>query len=656
MPRKVLLLEPSYKNKYPPMGLMKLATYFRERGDDVRFFKGELRDLAVELLFEDFWSKAYSFDLGEYADIMRQHIKDGKLSHLNNISNSNSIQELRTARARYKAEDFPKFDIVCVTTLFTFYWKETIDTINKAKKFCAPDGKIIVGGIASTIIPNEVEKATGIKPYLNDRGGALLDRPGQIDPDSDVIIDELPLDYSILDETDYKYPANNAYFGYMTRGCVNNCSFCSVPKLEPKFCQYINIKKQIEQTIQRFGAQRNILLLDNNLLASKSFNKIIDDLKNLGFEKGKLYNLPNEYKIAINNIRNGYNVKTYVRKIAKIYDSIIHKLTEYEQGKYYLLREQLGLLYADTITIDAIFSFDETFAPLYEKHVYSKLNANRGQVRYVDFNQGVDARLITEANMQKLAEINIRPLRIAFDYWGVDQQRSNTNTKPMHDIYEDAVRLVAKYGIRDLSNYLLYNTNDDTPDELYKRLQLNVNLCEDEELKVSIYSFPMKYHPVDDPKYFDNRNFIGKNWNRKYIRAIQAVLNSTHGKIGRGKSFFEAAFGKNLKQFHEILLMPEVFIIERYKYDREAYETYLKNGGTKQLKVEDIERYGKMTNEWRIKYTALTPMQKEQAMSIIFNNLFTDEAIGNVESAVLNVLQYYRIKRYDEIPEVITTD
>jgi hypothetical protein len=48
--KKVLLLEPNYKNKYPPMGLMKLATYYRNRGDDVRFFIGDLRDLAIMLL------------------------------------------------------------------------------------------------------------------------------------------------------------------------------------------------------------------------------------------------------------------------------------------------------------------------------------------------------------------------------------------------------------------------------------------------------------------------------------------------------------------------------------------------------------------------------------------------------------------------------
>ena len=30
MKRKVLLVEPNYKNKYPPMGLMKIATYYRD--------------------------------------------------------------------------------------------------------------------------------------------------------------------------------------------------------------------------------------------------------------------------------------------------------------------------------------------------------------------------------------------------------------------------------------------------------------------------------------------------------------------------------------------------------------------------------------------------------------------------------------------------
>ena len=113
---------------------------------------------------------------------------------------------------------------------------------------------------------------------------------------------------------------------------------------------------------------------------------------------------------------------------------------------------------------------------------------------------------------------------------------------------------VYKRQIKNLSNYLLYNF-EDKPEELYYRLRMNVDLCE--ELGASIYSFPMKYHPINDKEFFMNRDYIGKYWNRKFIRAVQAVLNSTKGKIGRGVSFFEEAFGRNVDEFMKILWMPE---------------------------------------------------------------------------------------------------
>ena len=41
--KNILLIEPGYKNKYPPLGLMKIAQYHGPRGkrDNVRFIKGE---------------------------------------------------------------------------------------------------------------------------------------------------------------------------------------------------------------------------------------------------------------------------------------------------------------------------------------------------------------------------------------------------------------------------------------------------------------------------------------------------------------------------------------------------------------------------------------------------------------------------------------
>ena len=68
------------------------------------------------------------------------------------------------------------------------------------------------------------------------------------------------------------------------------------------------------------------------------------------------------------------------------------------------------------------------------------------------------------------------------------------------------------------------------------------------------------------------------------------------------------------------------------------------------------DKYGDMTARWRKAYAALSAKQKRQANPIIENNIFTDEAVANVDFAVRDVLQYYRIKRYEEIPEVLADD
>ena len=51
--RNILLIEPGYKNKYPPIGLMKIATYHRTLGDKVTFYKGDLRELIFKQIASD---------------------------------------------------------------------------------------------------------------------------------------------------------------------------------------------------------------------------------------------------------------------------------------------------------------------------------------------------------------------------------------------------------------------------------------------------------------------------------------------------------------------------------------------------------------------------------------------------------------------------
>ena len=79
--------------------------------------------------------------------------------------------------------------------------------------------------------------------------------------------------------------------------------------------------------------------------------------------------------------------------------------------------------------------------------------------RRVDFNQGVDARILCKDPMylRELATICLSPLRIAFDHLGLK--------KP----YEKAVRYAAEHGLTKLSNYMLYNFHDD-PADLFERI------------------------------------------------------------------------------------------------------------------------------------------------------------------------------------------
>ena len=226
--------------------------------------------------------------------------------------------------------------------------------------------------------------------------------------------------------------------------------------------------------------------------------------------------------------------------------------------------------------------------------------------------------------MHLLSQVNIFPLRIAFDHW------------KLRDVYVRAVKSAVSNGIKGLSNYLLYNFND-KPEELYYRLQMNVNLCD--ELGANIYSFPMKYHPIDDPDYFRNRDFIGKHWNRKFIRAVQAILNSTKGKVGRGRDFFEEAFGQDVDEFHKLLWMPEAFIIYRRKYDAKLRERLAERYIPKEDEDSDL------ANEWWEKFSSLPSYDKDQIKPIIASNDFGNYDESIISEPAKEVLKYYKISR-----------
>lgn len=500
---KILLLEPNYPAKYPPLGLMKISYYhkFIRKDELVVFAKGQLEEDS------------------QYQDII--------------------------------------WDKVYITTLFTFEWQKTIETIHYAKKLVHDDlSRISVGGIAATLLPDKLETETGIRPVtglLNQHGKAGFSDIGDLD---DAQIDCLPPDYSMLDDVEYKYEYADHYFAYTTRGCGMNCSFCAVKILEPEYVERISITSQVEairkldQANGKKGElRRNLLLLDNNVLRSRRFEEIIEEIKNLGFAK--------EYNTCINQ-RTGKRIK-----------------------------------------------------------------------RFVDFNQGLDAKLLTQEKANLLGQIALKPARIAFDH--IEDK----------EIYIQAIRYCVNAGITEFSNYTLYNCVEskgkgqeypaDKPEDLYNRLRISVNLKEElnsnknRRNKIMLYSFPMRYIPLSNT----NRGYVGPEWNKKYLRAIQVMLTPTRGKGVSGKSFFEAAFGKDVEQFKKFILMPESILSGRGRIasDKSAVRV-------------SIEQYNDfLMQEWERLWEQLP--DKQYFINVIKENKFTPAQFFTLPGAVYKKLYLY---------------
>lgn len=635
--KKVLLIEPDYNNKFPPVALMKLATYYRNLGNwEIVFYKGDLKKFIIERITDKLIEQLNSVEIGNtdwfyHKELLFNYLSTRKSLYLDALPIKDSessffietaIQEAKDYYWKGKWEKEPEWDRICITTLFTFYWDITIETINFAKKMVKDPNNLMVGGVLASIQHDEIKAATGISTHVG-----LLNKPGILDKGDTQIIDELELDYSILDEIDYEYPMTNAYYRYTTRGCIRKCPFCAVKILEPDFCSYISLKERLDRVAKLYGEQKDLILMDNNVLASKDFPRIIEEIRNCGFEKGATFKKQNLLDISIRNLKAGINDRAYIKKSWKLMFSFYKSLKKEESFRVFCVLEKYHLISSMTLRKENVLAAYEEIKDFYN----ARFNQGKGTRRFVDFNQGVDARLFTPEKAKLLSSIAIHPLRIAFD---------DLKTK---DAYEKAVRMSVDAGIRDFSNYLLYNFNDE-PDDLYKRLKINVRLSD--ELDVSIYSFPMKFHPIrktDDMEqdYSHNRDYIGKYWNRKFIRAVQSILNSTKGKIGRGRSYFNKAFGKNINEFHKILDMPETMIIYRFFFDWLGQEAGHK--AAKQiLGSDDICCWS--TDSWWESYEDCKKSLSDQDWNIVLkyihDNDFT-EIYPIRNSKVVKLLDYY---------------
>ena len=150
---KVLLIEPNYSNKYPPIGLMKISTYHKMLGHEVVFYKGELKQFVIENIADkciaSFCEIEDSVNWYLYKDLFVDYIRTKRKEFLNQIPIRRTDMEILLTNKINEYKDYywtkqwerePEWDRVFVTTLFTFYWAITIETIKFAKKLVKKQG------------------------------------------------------------------------------------------------------------------------------------------------------------------------------------------------------------------------------------------------------------------------------------------------------------------------------------------------------------------------------------------------------------------------------------------------------------------------------------------------------------------------------------
>lgn len=484
------------------------------------------------------------------------------------------------------------WDRIYVTTLFTFDFDVDVKTINHYKLLVNNINDLYVGGIMASLMPDKIVAATGIERSHILTG--LFTDTSVVGDDNDINVDELPLDYDILEQVDYKYPAGDNYFAYTTRGCPNHCSFCAVPILEPHFHVTNNIIDQIKTIDEKYGPKQHLLLLDNNVLNTADLKGLVDDLCTAGFGRGAKYVDPGAYNIVMMRYKNGDRADFLDKKMAAYLDGFKKRIKSAEMLETFL-QIVIGAEDAEDYA-QYMLEHEEELSPIIEKY-----RSKAKKARYLDFNQGVDGRKINDENMEQLARLAIHPLRIAFD------------DIKLKDVYCEAVRTAHRHGIKEISNYILFNYKDE-PKDLYERLRVNIEL--NEELGIQIFSFPMKYSPINET----DRTYIGTNWSKKSVRAISAILQVTKGVVAAGSSFFYKAFGNTLEEYYEILAMPRELIM---------FRSYFEGNGT--------------TAKWQALYRQLNDEQKERLMKLVSLNV---SELKNTPwpNDLAEILEFYLLK------------
>ena len=317
----------------------------------------------------------------------------------------------------------PRFipDEIYITSLFTYAWKPVHDAV-KFYKTHFSKSKVILGGIYASLLPEHAAKSGADVIYQG-----IFEEADACVPAWDLVPE---WDGSII---------------FTSRGCIRNCPFCAVPKIEGKLRETISsIKSYISPQHTR------VIFWDNNILATRHWKNIFEEL----------------------------------RKINK----------------------------------------------------------------WVDFNQGLDARLIDEEIAHQIASLKVKFVRLAYDYKG------------MRKAVKKAIDNLSNAGVkkRSIIVYTLYNWEDD-PEDFKNRVT--------ELLNWGVVSYPMRYELTTSLK---KNSYISNKWTREELEMVakaRRVLGYSGAfppyeglvkKFSKAKDFCEAFSLREPKQIKRKINRPRL--------------------------------------------------------------------------------------------------
>ena len=220
---KILLAEPPYRTDYPPLGLLKISRFHKERGDSVDFVKG-----------------------------------------------------LSAGHASLR------WDRVYVSSLFTCNWTSVVRTLRfYSPAVEKPSRDLFAGGPLASLLGHELERAVSCRAVKG-----IIDSAARIGLEGGDIDALLP-DYNIIADGGPYACLKNAYIASATRGCPARCEFCSVREVDPRCVEYLPVAEQIANASSSLGKRDNIIFLDNNVAQSPFLDAIVEEILSAGFGRGE---------------------------------------------------------------------------------------------------------------------------------------------------------------------------------------------------------------------------------------------------------------------------------------------------------------------------------------------------------------------------------